>query len=78
MPSARLEAPRLSTHPFQVNQENVDNYVKVFFSDTAHPFTKAMLEQLLYTSNPNVSYDDYVKLVAEINLDYMLESNGLK
>ncbi|MCR5648519.1 MAG: substrate-binding domain-containing protein [Oscillospiraceae bacterium] len=72
------KAPRLSTHPFQVNQDNVDNYLKVFFSETAHPFTKAMLEDLLFTSNPNVSYDDYVKLVNEINLDYMLESNGLK
>ena len=75
---ANGKAPRLSTHPFQVTQDNVDNYIKVFFSDTAHPFTKAMLEDLLFTSNPNVSYDDYVKLVAEINLDYMLESNGLK
>ena len=72
------KAPRLSTHPFQVNQDNVDNYLKVFFSETAHPFTKAMLEDLLFTSNPNVSYEDYVKLVNEINLDYMLESNGLK
>ena len=72
------KAPRLSTHPFQVNKDNVDNYMKVFFSDTAHPFTKGMLEKLLYTSNPNVSYQDYVDLVANINLDYMLESNGLK
>ena len=37
-----------------------------------------MLEDLLFTSNPDVSYDDYVKLVNEINLDYMLEANGLK
>ena len=72
------KAPRLSTHPFQVNKDNVDNYMKVFFSDSAHPFTKGMLEDLLYTSNPNVSYQDYVDLVANINLDYMLESNGLK
>lgn len=72
------KAPRLSTHPFQVNQENVDNYLKVFFSDTAHPFTKGMLEKLIYTTNPNVSYQDYVDLVNNINLDYMLESNGLK
>jgi ABC-type sugar transport system substrate-binding protein len=71
-------APRLSTHPFQVTPENVDNYIKVFFSDEAHPFTKGMLEDLLFTSNPDVSYDDYVKLVNEINLDYMLEANGLK
>jgi ABC-type sugar transport system substrate-binding protein len=46
------KAPRLSTHPFQVNQENVDNYMKVFFSDDAHPFTKAMLEDLL---NPDTT-----------------------
>jgi ABC-type sugar transport system substrate-binding protein len=72
------KAPRLSTHPFQVNKDNVDNYMKVFFSDSAHPFTKEMLEKLLYTSNPNVGYQDYVDLVANINLDYMLESNGLK
>jgi len=72
------KAPRLSTHPFQVNQDNVENYMKVFFSDEAHPFTKAMLEDLLYTSNPDVSYDDYVELVNTINLDTMLESNGLK
>jgi hypothetical protein len=25
-----------------------DDYMKVFFSDEAHPFTKAMLEELLY------------------------------
>ena len=69
------KAPRLSTHPFQVNQDNVDNYMKVFFSDSAHPFTKGMLEDLV---NPNTTYDDYVKLVNDINLDYMLEANGLK
>jgi ABC-type sugar transport system substrate-binding protein len=71
---ANGKAPRLSTHPFQVNQENVDNYMKVFFSDSAHPFTKGMLEDLV---NPNTTYDDYVKLVADINLDYMLKENGL-
>ncbi len=75
---ANGKAPRLSTSPFRVDQSNVDNYVKVFFSDDAKPFTKAMLEELLYTSNPNVSYQDYVDLIANINLDYMLESNGLK
>ncbi len=74
---ANGKAPRLSTHPFQVTQDNVDNYMKVFFSDEAHPFTKGMLEDLLYTSNPNVSYQDYVDLVANINLDYMLKANGL-
>lgn len=72
------KAPRLSTHPFQVNQDNVDDYMKVFFSDEAHPFTKAMLEELLFTYNPDVSYADYVELVNSINLDTMLESNGLK
>ena len=72
---ANGKAPRLSTHPFQVNQDNVDNYMKVFFSDSAHPFTKGMLEDLV---NPNTTYDDYVKLVNDINLDYMLEANGLK
>ena len=74
---ANGKAPRLSTHPFQVTQDNVDDYMKVFFSDEAHPFTKGMLEDLLYTSNPNVSYQDYVDLVANINLDYMLKANGL-
>ena len=72
------KAPRLSTSPFRVDQSNVENYMKVFFSDTAAPFTKEMLEDLLYTSNPDVSYKDYVDLIANINLDYMLESNGLK
>jgi len=70
--------PRLSTSPFRVDQSNVDNYLKVFFSDDAKPFTKGMLEKLLYTSNPNVSYQDYVDLVATINLDTMLVENGLK
>jgi ABC-type sugar transport system substrate-binding protein len=70
-------APRLSTSPFRVDQNNVDNYIKVFFSDSAKPFTKGMLEDLLYTSNPNVSYQDYVNLIANINLDYMLKANGL-
>ena len=72
------KAPRLSTHPFQVNQENVEDYIKVFFSDDAHPFTKGMLENLLVKVNPDVNYQTYVDLVANINLDYMLEANGLK
>ena len=75
---ANGKAPRLSTHPFRVDQSNVDNYLKVFFSDSAAPFTKAMLEKLVYTTNPNVSYQDYVDLISNINLDYMLEANGLK
>ncbi len=69
--------PRLSTSPFRVDQDNVDNYLKVFFSDEYAPFTKEMLEDLLYTSNPDVSYQDYVDLIENINLDYMLESNGI-
>ena len=72
------KVPRLSTSPFRVDQNNVENYLKVFFSDEAKPFTKAMLEDLLYTSNPEVSYKDYVELIESINLDYMLESNGIK
>ena len=72
------KVPRLSTSPFRVDQDNVENYLKVFFSDEAKPFTKAMLEDLLYTSNPEVSYKDYVELIESINLDYMLESNGIK
>ena len=75
---ANGKAPRLSTHPFRVDQDNVDNYLKVFFSDSAAPFTKGMLEKLVYTTNPDVSYQDYVDLIANINLDYMLEANGLK
>ena len=70
-------APRLSTSPFRVDQSNVDNYLKVFFSEEYSPFTKAMLEDLLYTTNPDVSYQDYVDLIENINLDYMLESNGI-
>ena len=72
------QAPRLSTSPFRVDQSNVDNYLKVFFSDEAKPFTQSMLNDLLYTSNPNVSYQDYVDLIANIDLDMMLEANGLK
>ena len=75
---ANGKAPRLSTHPFRVDQDNVDNYLKVFFSDSAAPFTKGMLEKLVYTTNPDDSYQDYVDLIANINLDYMLEANGLK
>lgn len=70
------KAPRLSTSPFRVDQNNVEDYVKVFFSDEGYaPFTKAMLEDLI---RPDVTYQDYVDLVANINLDYMLESNGIK
>lgn len=73
---ANGKAPRLSTSPFRVDQNNVADYVKVFFSDEGYaPFTKAMLEDL---TRPGVTYQDYVDLVNNINLDYMLESNGLK
>lgn len=71
-------APRLRTQPFPVTRDNVDDYMKVFFSDEAQPFTKVMLEKLLYTSNPNVGYQDYVELVSSLDLDYMLAANGLK
>ncbi|MBR4953283.1 MAG: substrate-binding domain-containing protein [Oscillospiraceae bacterium] len=68
--------PRLSTSPFRVDQSNVDNYLKVFFSTEGYaPFTKAMLEDL---TRPDVTYQDYVDLITNINLDYMLESNGIK
>jgi len=68
--------PRLSTSPFRVDQSNVDNYLKVFFSKEGYaPFTKAMLEDLI---RPDVTYQDYVDLITNINLDYMLESNGIK
>ena len=68
--------PRLSTSPFRVDQNNVENYVKVFFSTEGYaPFTKAMLDEM---TAPGVNYQYYVDLVANINLDYMLESNGLK
>ena len=69
------KAPRLSTSPFQVNQDNVENYIKVFFSDDAKPFTLEMLQDLLAE---DVTYQTYVDLIENINLDYMLEANGLK
>ena len=69
------KAPRLSTSPFRVDQNNVENYVKVFFSEEYAPFTKAMLDEM---TAPGVTYQYYVDLVNNINLDYMLESNGLK
>ncbi len=68
------KAPRLSTHAFPVTQENVENYIKVFCSDSAKPFTKGMLEDLI---GPDVTYQDYVNTIENLNLDQMLKANGL-
>ena len=71
-------APHLQTHPFKVDQSNVDAYMSVFTTDGVQPVTVEMLESLCYRNNPDVSYQTYVDLMNEgLTLNAILEANGL-
>ena len=67
------KAPRLSTHPFQVTKDNAELYSKVFFDQDA-PFTPDMLQALVADG---VTYQDYVDLIENLNLEYILAANGI-
>ena len=70
-------APHFQTHPFKVDQSNVDAYMSVFTTDGVQPVTVEMLENLCYRNNPDVSYQTYVDLMNEgLTLNAILEANG--
>jgi len=70
------KAPRLQTTPFTITAENAQAYLDIFYGDGSHPFTQEMFESLLWRCNENVTYQDYVDLVANLDLDYILEKHG--
>ena len=70
---ANGKAPRLSTHPFQVTKDNAEAYSKAFFGQPS-PFTVGMIQALLADG---ASYQDYVDLIENLNLEYILKENGL-
>lgn len=70
------KAPRLQTTPFTITQENAQDYLDIFYGENSHPFTEEMFTSLLYRCNENVTYQDYVDLVNNLNLDYILEHHA--
>ena len=71
-------APHLQTHPFKVDQSNVDAYMSVFTTDGVQPVTVEMIQNLCYRYNPDVTYQTYVDLMNEgLTLNAILEANGL-
>ena len=70
------KAPRLQTTPFTITQENAQDYLDIFYGDGSHPFTEDMFKSLLYRYNENVTYQDYVDLVNNLDLDYIMEHHA--
>jgi ABC-type sugar transport system substrate-binding protein len=75
---ANGKPPRLRTIPFRVTAENADAYLSVFAAKGVHPVTVDVLKNLLYRNNPNVTYQDYVKLIdSGLTLNAILKAHGL-
>jgi ABC-type sugar transport system substrate-binding protein len=71
------KAPHLQTHPFKVDSTNVDAYMSVFTTEGVQPVTEAMLKNLCYKHNKDVSYQTYVDLMNNgLTLNAILEANG--
>ena len=68
-------APRLQTIPFTITADNAQDYLDIFYGEGSHPFTEDMFTSLLWRNNENVTYQDYVDLVTNLNLEYILEAH---
>ena len=66
------KVPRLSTHPMQVTKDNAAIYREIFFEQDS-PFTEEMLQALVAYG---VTYQDYVDLVENLDLDFLIAANG--
>ena len=72
------KAPRLQTLPISVSKDNVDAYMSVFCSDTAHPAADQVLKSLCWRYNPDVSYQTYVDLLnSGLTLNEILKAHGM-
>jgi ribose transport system substrate-binding protein len=74
------KAPRFSAKPIKVDASNAEAYVSAFYSDDSaiKPIPESVLKSLLWRYNPDVSYQTYIDLIDNLDLDYILEANGLK
>jgi len=70
--------PHLQVHPFKVDKDNVDDYMKIFTTDGVQPLTDDMLKNLCYRYNPDVTYKDFTELLEGVTLDDLLNAHGLK
>jgi len=65
------------TIPFLVTQDNVDAYVSIFYTPGVNPVTEEILKSITYRFNPDVTYQDYVKLIESgLTLDVLLKAHG--
>jgi ribose transport system substrate-binding protein len=72
------KAPHLQTHPFKVDQSNVDAYMSVFTTEGKQPVTEEMLKNLCFRYNPDVTYQTYVDLMNNgLTLNAILTANSL-
>lgn len=71
------KAPRLQTTPFTITKDTAAAYLSVFYGDNVHPFTEDMIKDLCFRYNPDVSYQDYVDLCKNLDLNYILKAHGL-
>jgi len=70
--------PHLQVHPFKVDRNNVDDYMKVFTTEGRKPLPDEMLKNLCYRFNPDVTYEDFLDLVNNLTLDDLLKAHGVK
>jgi len=69
-------APRLQTIPFTITKDNAQDYIDIFYGSGSHAFTEDMFKNLVWRCNPDVTYKDYVDLIKNLDLDYIMEQHG--
>ena len=68
--------PRLQTIPFTITAENAQTYLDIFYGEGSHPFTEEMFKNLCWRYNPEVTYQDYVDLINNLNLEYIVAQHA--
>jgi hypothetical protein len=72
------KAPHLQTHPFKVDQSNVDAYMAIFNTEGVKPIPDDMLKSLCWRFNPDVTYQTYVDMLTSgLTLEALIKAHGM-
>lgn len=71
------KAPELRVKPFFVDQSNVDDFIKLFYTDGQHPISDDVMKSLVWRYNPDVGYDTFTDVIDNgLTLEAMLAKKG--
>lgn len=57
------KAPEFKTHPFTIDNDNVDDFIALFCTEGVHPITEDSLKSLCWRFNKDVSYQTFVDFI---------------